>query len=356
MNSEQHHDKLQHDRGSPGVPGLSQLSTTKKILFTVILVVGPLGFGESICRLTGAGAQSGISNEISDWHESPDGRHFWVVRADGYNKDGMRDREHKITPEPGTHRIVCLGDSVTAGFGVARHENYPSLFESFMKQINLPVEVFNYSVSGWSTLQQVTAYETLIRKYQPNHIFLGFCLNDVAEMHNNMQESPPAIISFSLRHFALLRWLVHAKAREVSEVRELFDPIPSLSVEDGWRRVFEELDRLNQIAQLDQCALSVVIFPFRFQLLDNAPPPVAQQKLIAWCRQREIPCIDMLPALKRIGTSGFIDESHLSLSGAKAVALELLNWGKSGCMMCGLDLTKRHVKICPRCKYPIDRG
>lgn len=354
MTDEELDNNVEINTSSPAAPDSLQLTTSRKILFTLLLVTGPLIFGELICRLTDAGAQIGVAHEISDWHDSPDGRHFWVVRAEGYNKDGMRDREHLVTPQPGIHRIVCLGDSVTAGHGVSRHENYPTIFESFMKQINLPVEVFNFSVSGWSTLQQVTAYELLVRKYQPNHIFLGFCLNDVAEMHNNMQESPPAIVSFSLRHSTLLRWLVDAKSREVSEVRELFDPNPSQAVEDGWRRVFEELDRLNQITQADQCALSVVIFPFRFQLLSASPKPIAQDKLIAWCRQKEIPCIDLLPVLKPIGPSGFIDESHLSLSGAKAVALELLRWGKSGCMMCGLDLTHTQEKICPRCLYPIN--
>lgn len=338
-------------KSSP-TPHSPRLPTAKKVLFSMLLVAGPLILGEMICRLTGAGARTQVAHEISDWHDSPDGRHFWVVRAAGYNHDGMRDREHHLTPTPGIHRIVCLGDSVTAGHGVARHETYPFLFESFMKQINLPVELFNFSVSGWSTLQQVAAYEQLIRKYQPNHIFLGFCLNDVAEMHNNMQEPPPAIISFLVRHSALLRWLVHAKDREVSEVRELFDPTSSPAVEDGWRRVFEELSRLHKKTQADRCALSVVIFPFRFQLLPAAPKPLAQEKLQKWCRQREIPCIEMLPVLKKIGPDAFIDESHLSFAGAKAVAEDLLRWGKNGCMMCGLDLTDITEPTCPRCKYP----
>ncbi len=354
MTDEKYDNPISKDGESSVRPDSPKLSTLKKLLFTMLLVAGPLISGEIICRLTGAGAQIGTTNEISDWHHSPDGNHFWIVRANGYNEDGMRDREHSVSQTPGTHKIVFLGDSVTKGYGVARHESYPFLFESFMKQINLPVEVFNFSVSGWSTLQQVTAYNLLIRKYQPNHIFLGFCLNDVAEMHNNLQEPPPAILSVSLRYSALLRWLIQAKEREISEVRELFDPNPSQAVEDGWRRVFGELDRLNQITQADHCALSVVILPFRFQLLSSAPAPLAQERLKSWCRQKVIPCIDMLSVLKNIGTRSFIDESHLSLTGAKAVAQELLRWGKNGCMMCGLDVTDVQESVCPRCNYPMD--
>jgi len=332
-----------------------RLSTLKKILFAAMLAVAPLGAAELLCRITGAGAVAAIAPEFSDWHDSPDGRRFWVVRAEGYNIDGMRDREHVVAKPPGVHRIVCLGDSVTVGHGVARHESYPFLLESFLQQMKVPVEVLNVAVSGWSTLQEAMGYELIARKYLPDHVFLGVCLNDVAEMHNNLTEPPPPIVSTLQRHSALVRWLIDAKGREVGRVRDLFTEPPPPAVEDGWRRVFSEIEHLQALTQADGCALSIVVFPFRFQLQPDAPPPVAQERLFRWCFEHDIPSIDLLPTLLRVGPDAFIDESHFSLAGAKAVAEELVQWGRSGCMMCGLDLSGVQSGRCPRCGRGIER-
>ncbi len=78
-------------------------------------------------------------------------------RGPGYNSDAMRDREHALDKPPGVLRIVCLGDSVTAGHILPLQHTYPALFESFLQQMKVPVEVFNVAVSGWSTLQEVMA-------------------------------------------------------------------------------------------------------------------------------------------------------------------------------------------------------
>ena len=332
-----------------------RLPLRKKILFAAIVVVAPLAAGELLCRITGAGAVGELASELSDWHDSPDGRRFWVVRGAGYNSDGMRDRAHPIAKPPGVHRIVCLGDSVTVGHGVARHESYPFLLESFLQQMKVSVEVLNVAVSGWSTLQEAMGYELIARKYRPDHIFLGVCLNDVAEMHNNLTEPPPPIVSMLQRHSALVRWVIDAKGREVGQVRDLFTEPPTPAVEDGWRRVFREIERLQAMTQADGCALSVVVFPFRFQLQPDAPRPVAQERLFRWCLEHDIPSLDLLPALRRVGPDAFIDESHFTLVGAKAVAEELVRWGRSGCMMCGLDLAAVHSERCPRCGRGIER-
>jgi len=176
-----------------------RLSTRKKLLFATIVVLVPLMAGELLCRVTGAGGPATHATEFSDWHVSPGGDPFWVVRALGYNRDGVRDRDHDVVKPPGVHRIVTLGDSVTAGFGVPFDESFPYLFQSFLKQIKVPAEVINVAVPGWSTLQEVAAYETIARKYKPNDVFLGFCLNDVAEMRNNMIKRPAAGAECSIR-------------------------------------------------------------------------------------------------------------------------------------------------------------
>jgi lysophospholipase L1-like esterase len=310
---------------------------------------------EALCRIVGPPPPPAADGTVSKWHTAPDGQTFWVVRGEGFNDDGMRDREHDLNASPGVHRIVCLGDSVTAGRGVKKTEAYPFYLESFLSQLGLSVEVFNIAASGWSTRQEATAYTQIARKYKPNHVFLGVCLNDIAEMHNNLTAPPPAIVSSLMRHSALIRTLIGAEQRQAASVRQVFDDPGHPAVRDGWEKVFEDLLRLQRETQQDRCDLSVVVFPFRFQLETDPPPPVAQKKMCEFSRRHGIPCLDLRDALTPLGPKAMIDDSHLSPLGTKRVAEELIRWGRSGCVMCGLELIGVEAAECPRCGTTIER-
>ncbi len=342
--TEVHHDKT---------PGLKDqvIPSWKKALFAVGLIFALLGAAEITSRLLGLGDVPEVAEHVSTWQTAPDGTKFWTLRGPGYNRDGMRDREHYIEKPPGTYRIVCLGDSVTLGHGVSASSAYPSIFESYMEQIGLPAEVFNVAVSGWSTHQQLIAYEVIVRKYQPDHVFLGFCLNDVAEMNNNLTEPPNPILGFLINRSALARFITSADSMQIHYVRELFTAPDSEPVKVGWQRVKERLLTLKQRIESDGSQLSVLIFPFRFQLGPTSPDPVAQKRLFAFCMANRIPCLDLLPVLEPMGVDAFLDESHLTPEGAAAVAEAMIRWGQVGCVMCGYDLTNREHQKCPRCQF-----
>lgn len=331
------------------------LSLRKKLAFALLSLALLVGAAEGLCRLFGLGNYEPKAQYISDWHHTPDGRTFWVFRGPGFNSDGLRDRQHDIPKPPGVHRIVCLGDSVTAGHGVRRSETYAFLLESFLQQLGLRVEVFNVAASGWSTRQEAAAYQIIARQYRPDHVFLGFCLNDVAEMHNNLTQRPSRLVSAVVRRSAFVRWVIDAEGRQVTNVEDLLQPTPSPAVTSGWAKVLAEIDALYAATKQDGCDLSVIIFPFRFQLDPGAPPPIAQRFLFQECHKRGIPCLDLLPALRALGSDAFLDESHLSPAGAAVVARELIRWGRTGCMMCGFDLEAVTAETCPHCDAVIQR-
>lgn len=47
--------------------------------------------------------------------------------------------------------ILCLGDSLTAGYGLGRHESYPALLQERLRQRGHPHRVINAGVSGDTT-------------------------------------------------------------------------------------------------------------------------------------------------------------------------------------------------------------
>lgn len=52
------------------------------------------------------------------------------------------------TPEAGVPRVVCLGDSLTAGLGLSPDEAYPALLQRRLRDAGYPHEVMNAGVSG----------------------------------------------------------------------------------------------------------------------------------------------------------------------------------------------------------------
>jgi acyl-CoA thioesterase I len=52
------------------------------------------------------------------------------------------------TPARGLPKIVALGDSLTAGYGLSLHESYPSLLQEQLKRDGFKYEVVNAGVSG----------------------------------------------------------------------------------------------------------------------------------------------------------------------------------------------------------------
>ena len=55
------------------------------------------------------------------------------------------------TPAHSLPKIVALGDSLTAGYGLSLHESYPSLLQEQLKRDGFEYEVVNAGVSGDTT-------------------------------------------------------------------------------------------------------------------------------------------------------------------------------------------------------------
>lgn len=341
-----HANPTQDGRGTLRIP------TSRKIFFAAATVAWVLLTAEFGARLLGLGPAVEVAEYMSVWPDMPGDRPFWVVRGVGFNRHGLRDRDHPLQKPPGTFRIACLGDSVTYGHDLRRGQNFTTLLEQYLRQIGVEAEVMNVAIPGWSTLQEAAAYEELVRPYRPDHVILGFCLNDVAEMQNNLTR-PPRLAAFLASHSALVRWAANPRGRQVADVLQLLNEPDSPPVRGGWARVFEELERITRYAAEDGSEFSIIMFPFRLQLEEGAPAPTAQKTLYDYCMARRIPCLDLLPALRPIGPEAFIDDSHLSAAGSSAVAAELVRWGRTGCWLCGLDLADVKEARCPRCGEPI---
>jgi lysophospholipase L1-like esterase/HEAT repeat protein len=238
------------------------------------------------------------------------------------NGDGLRDRHHSVAAQPGLRRLVCLGDSVTYGYGLEAQNAFPQVLERLYASEGGRVEVFNVAAPGWSTRQARIAYRALMRKYAVQRVVLGVCLNDIPELQNNLARTPPWLAGLFTRS-ALVRRMVNAVGREIGSVRELFEQPQAAVVQAGFARLFDELRALRAELAQDGGTLALAVLPFRFQVQPGAPAPSVQERLRAFAQAEGLPFLDLLPSLAPLGEAAFSDYCHLTPTGTRAVAKAL---------------------------------
>ncbi len=271
-------------------------------------------------------ARAEVADYIWDWDDKMPGG-FYVMKSDGvgwppweeFNGDGLRDRTRTRQKPEGVTRIAILGDSVTLGAELQPQEAYPQLLEARFAAEGRRAEVMSVALWGWSTRQQRTAWQRIARAYRPDQALLAVCLNDIPELHNNL-ERPPRWLARLYDRSALVRLLLNAEGREIESVERLFAEPDAPRVREALERFFEEVRTLRREVEADGASLALVVFPFRFQLEPGAGAPVVQQRIADFCRAEQLQCLDLLPTIARAGLGAFLDYDHLSPYGAMLVA------------------------------------
>ena len=77
-------------------------------------------------------------------------------------------------------KILCLGDSLTEGYGVPKHESYPSLLQSLLQNEGYKsVEVANGGISGSTTASSLRRLQWHLKgKKKPDIVILALGAND----------------------------------------------------------------------------------------------------------------------------------------------------------------------------------
>ncbi len=260
------------------------------------------------------------ADRTMDW-EKDWGGDFYVIRSaspgwpptDDFTHDGVRDFPHAPEKPAGVHRVLCLGDSVTFGYGLRRDQSYPAVLQKHLDGRGPGIEVLNVSLMAWSTRQERIAYERIARRYRPDLVLLGVCLNDPQELANNLAR-PPALLARLHERSALVRRIVDAQGREIRNVQELFTAPQAPEVRASLERFFDELRQLKAVVQADGVPLSVLVFPFAGQVGPDPPSPVVQEKIRAFCAREALPFLDVLPGLRSLGPAAFLPGDHLHLT------------------------------------------
>ncbi len=130
--------------------------------------------------------------------KQPDPYLFWrlkphqpLVDDEKLNRFGFRGPEFSIRKPDSTYRIICLGDSRSFGFGVAREQDtYCGRLRAYLNQRSsgLRFEVINLSVLGYTSFQGKRLFEIFGQSLSPDLVLVFFGYNDLLYFHITDEE------------------------------------------------------------------------------------------------------------------------------------------------------------------------
>lgn len=103
------------------------------------------------------------------------------------NSHGMRDREYSLEKPPDKYRVAVFGDSETFGIFLEIDEVYTEVLESRLAEAGHRIEVLNFGVGGYDTVQEVALLESRGVAFDPDLVVLGYCMNDVGVASGNLK-------------------------------------------------------------------------------------------------------------------------------------------------------------------------
>jgi len=77
-----------------------------------------------------------------------------------------------------TKKLLILGDSISAGYGIKESENWVQLLETSLKLSGIQLNIVNSSISGDTTIGGLSRIESDLAKYKPNYVLIELGGND----------------------------------------------------------------------------------------------------------------------------------------------------------------------------------
>lgn len=116
------------------------------------------------------------------------------------NSLGFRTPEIK---EKTRTRVLAIGDSVLAGWGVAENSDYLRLLESKMNKMGKEIEFINFGIPGYNAIQESVLLEKWFDEINPDFVIIHYTANDWEEVDNGKRKPHFSSSSYFLNYLVL---------------------------------------------------------------------------------------------------------------------------------------------------------
>jgi lysophospholipase L1-like esterase len=246
------------------------------------------------------------------------------------NAAGFRDDEF---PEHGDYdgrRIVLLGDSIAWGWGVQMAAAFPQLLEIHLHTMTakdeIPPIIYNLSVDGYSTEQELRMLERRGFEFQPDLVIINYVLNDPDTADGGLARyyrSDIMLIRLARRAAARVDQILFSK----QNVTEYHQQIHSDN-EKQIRRCFRQL---GQLSEENNVPILVAITPvFHFQPGQPYYWQNIHDSIEQLCEQNDLLFVDLTSGFRgKHSTKYSFDKWHPNEAGHSIIAEVLADYLKN---------------------------
>jgi lysophospholipase L1-like esterase len=259
------------------------------------------------------------ANRLRGWEMVPGHLHYTYHHPVRVNSLGLRGPE-VLPKQPGELRVLCLGDSLTYGQGVADEHTLPHLLERALgERTGGAVSVVNGGLRAYATNQELGLLEELGPRIAPEAVVLLWFNNDLIERDlertaRDLEASGPIVFDVGARMEGRveLRWRLKQLVRRSALAMELHDRYQLAEssewspdfIEHGFARLDGYLARYAQLARERGFRALFAIVPDINSL--RAPNRTQQldARALELARAHGLDCIELRAALQPLVRPG----------------------------------------------------
>ncbi len=155
------------------------ISTRKKVLFSFVLLAALVSAGtlaEGVLRIACPRLAEAYAAPI----DPKLGYGVTLGHRFSLNRFGFREADFPVRRPEGETRILCLGDSITFGYGLTAESAWPKVLEKNLQDVSSErIFCINAAGNAATTHQALALYDQHARGFGASTVVLGFCMNDV---------------------------------------------------------------------------------------------------------------------------------------------------------------------------------
>ena len=239
----------------------------------------------------------------------------WFERHSQMNGSGFRDStEYLLDPLPEKPLVAFVGDSFTAGHGVA---NVEDRFANQIRAMRPDWEVHVLASLGWDTemeLSVLTLYGD--QGFQADVVVLIYCLNDIGDIVPEWQEILRRVYEaptpgFLAQHSYFFNTLYYRwKATHDSGISKYYDFVLKSYEGAVWEKQKRRLRALRDLVDSQGGQLLVVTFPFVHDLGRDYQYRSVHARLDEAWRDLKVPHLDLLSAFEAYPNAELVVNSY----------------------------------------------